>query len=99
MIAFASYALWELRRKTQEEMANSAAYTVAGVSVALLAEVAAPGTWIYWLTIAGPILAEGRVHGYGHVVPFFAGSMVGYYGAAVFSTGAHGVGRRPAQEV
>lgn len=87
VIAFASYALWQMRRKTQEEMANSAAYTVGGLSVALLAEVAAPGTWIYWLTIAGPILAEGRVHGYGRVVPFFAGSMVGYYGAAVSSTG------------
>ena len=99
VIGFASYALWELRRKTQEEMATSAMYTFTGVSVALLAEVAAPGTWVYWLTIAGPILAEARVHGYGHVVPFFGGSLVGYYGAAVFSTGAHGVGRRSAQEV
>ena len=86
VIGFASYALWELRRKTQEEMANSAVYTFTGVSVATLAEVAAPGTWIYWVTIAGPILAEGRVRGYGHVVPFFVGSLVGYYGAAVFST-------------
>ncbi len=86
LIGFATYALWELRRKTQEEMANSAVFTFAGVSVATLAEVAAPGTWIYWATIAGPILAEGRVRGYAHVVPFFAGSLVGYYGAAVFST-------------
>jgi len=86
LIGFASHALWELRWKTQEEMANSAGYTLTGVSVAALAEVAAPGTWIYWVTIAGPILAEGRVRGYGHVVPFFAGSMVGYYGAAVVST-------------
>ena len=67
-------------------MANSAVYTFTGVSVAMLAEVAAPGTWIYWGTIAGPILAEGRVRDYGHVVPFFAGGLVGYYGAAVFST-------------
>ena len=87
MLAFASHALWELRRKTQEEMANSAVYTLAGVSVAMLAEVAAPGTWIYWVTIAGPILAEGRVRGFGHVVPFFVGGLVGYYGAAVVSTG------------
>jgi hypothetical protein len=87
VIGFASYALWELRRKTQEEIATSAMYTFTGVSVALLAEVAAPGTWVYWLTIAGPILAEARVSGYGHVVPFFVGSLVGYYGAAVFSTG------------
>jgi len=86
LVGFASYALWELRRKTQEEMANSAVYTMAGVSVATLAEVAAPGTWIYWVSIAGPILAEGRVHGYAHVIPFFAGSLVGYYGAAIIST-------------
>jgi hypothetical protein len=86
VVGFASYALWELRRKTQEEMATSAVYTLTGISVATLAEVAAPGTWIYWVTIAGPILAEGRVRGYAHVVPFFAGSLVGYYGAAVIST-------------
>ncbi len=86
LIGFASHALWELRRKTKEEVANSATYTAAGVSVALLSEVAAPGTWIYWVTIAGPILAEGRVHGYGHIVPFFVGGLVGYYGAAVVST-------------
>jgi hypothetical protein len=86
LISFATHALWELRRKTKEEMASSGTYTAAGVSVALLAEVAAPGTWIYWVTIAGPILAEGRVHGYGHVVPFFVGGLLGYYGAAVVST-------------
>jgi uncharacterized membrane protein YqgA involved in biofilm formation len=87
LIGFASYSLYELRRRTQEEMANSAAFTFAGIFVAVLAEVAAPGTWIYWVTIAGPILAEGRVHGYGHVLPFFVGGLVGYYGAAVLSTG------------
>ena len=59
--------------------------TYASVSVALLAEVASPGTWIYWLTIAGPILAEGRKSGYGHVVPFFVGGLLGFYGAALFS--------------
>jgi hypothetical protein len=86
LLGFASYSLWELGHKTRQEMEHSAALTYAGVSVALLAEVAAPGTWIYWLTIAGPILAEGRLHGYGHVVPFFVGGLVGYYGAAIFST-------------
>jgi hypothetical protein len=86
LIGFASHALWELRHKTQEEMASSAMYTFTGVSVAMLAEVAAPGTWIYWGAIAGPILAEGRVRGYGHVVPFFVGGLVGFYGAKVFST-------------
>jgi hypothetical protein len=85
VIGFAGYALWGMRRTTEEAMANSAVYTFTGVTVATLAEVAAPGTWVYWITIAGPILAEGRVHGYGHVVPFFAGSVVGYYGAAIFS--------------
>jgi hypothetical protein len=86
VIGFATYALWGMRRTTEEAMASSAVYTFAGVTVALLAEVAAPGTWVYWITIAGPILAEGRVHGYWHVVPFFAGSIVGYYGAALVST-------------
>ena len=87
LIGFACYSLWVMHRKTQEEVANSAAYTFMGVCIATLAEVAAPGTWVYWLTIAGPILAEGRVHGYWHVVPFFAGGLLGFYGTAVFSTG------------
>ena len=82
---FALYGLWNLRHKSQEEAAGAAAYTLAGVSVATLAEVSAPGTWIYWATIAGPILAEGRTRGYLHVVPFFAGSWVGYNGAALVS--------------
>jgi hypothetical protein len=87
----AGSSLWRLRRAKQrrarrEESAMPASYTLASVSVAALAEVTAPGTWIYWGTIAGPILAEGRTRGYGHVVPFFAGGLLGYYGAAVFST-------------
>ncbi|MGA3167207.1 MAG: hypothetical protein ABSF14_13950 [Terriglobia bacterium] len=85
LISFAGYSLWELRHKTREEMASSAALSYVSVSVATLAELAAPGTWIYWLTIAGPILAEGRQRGYWHVVPFFVGGGVGFYGAAVFS--------------
>ena len=85
LIGFATYSLWELRSKTQHEMADSAALTYGSLSVALLAEVASPGTWVYWLTIAGPKLAEGRQHGYGHVVPFFLGSFIGFYGAALFS--------------
>ncbi|HTS71558.1 MAG TPA: hypothetical protein VMO17_21485 [Terriglobia bacterium] len=86
LIGFATYTLIQIHRKTEEEMASSAGFTLAGVVVAEMAEVAAPGTWVYWLTIAGPILAEGRVHGYGHVVPFFVGGAVGFYGAAVFAT-------------
>ena len=85
LISFASYSLWGLRHKTHEKMAGSATLTYASVSVATLAELAAPGTWIYWLFIAGPILAEGRRYGYWHVVPFFVGGVVGFYGAAVFS--------------
>jgi hypothetical protein len=85
LIGFASYALAEMRRRSQAEMADSAALTYASVSVATLAELTAPGTWIYWLTVAGPVLAEGRVKGYGHIVPFFAGGLVGYYGAAILS--------------
>jgi len=83
---FALYALWNLRRKRPEEAVGARAYTLAGVSVATLAEVTAPGTWVYWATIAGPILAEGSTRGYLHIVPFFAGSWVGYNGAAVVST-------------
>lgn len=83
---FATYGLWSLRRANQEKVADAKAYTLAGVTVATLAEVSAPGTWIYWATIAGPILAEGRARGYGHVVPFFVGSWAGYNGAAVLST-------------
>jgi hypothetical protein len=85
LISFAIYSLRESRHKTQQEMAGSATLTYASVSVATLAEVAAPGTWVYWLTIAGPILAEGRQHAYWHVVPFFVGGAVGFYGAGVFS--------------
>jgi len=85
LIGFAAYALAQMRRKTHEQMASSAALTFASVAVATFAELAAPGTWIYWLTVAGPVLAEGRQTGYGHVVPFFAGGVLGYYGAAIFS--------------
>ncbi|HUI42986.1 MAG TPA: hypothetical protein VL523_13560 [Terriglobia bacterium] len=85
LIALAGYALHAMRRQSHQELAASAALTYASVSAASLAELTAPGTWIYWLTVAGPVLAEGRVEGYWHVVPFFAGGLVGYYGAAVVS--------------
>ena len=85
LIGFAVWALLESRHKTPEEMAASAHVTQATVWVAALAEVTAPGTWIYWLTVAGPILSEGRQHGYWRVVPFFAGGLGGYYGAAIFA--------------
>ncbi len=85
LIGFASYSLNAMRGKTQAEMANSATLTYASVTTATLAELTAPGTWIYWMTIAGPILAEGRLRGYWHIVPFFVGSLCGYYGAAIVS--------------
>jgi threonine/homoserine/homoserine lactone efflux protein len=86
LAAFGGYSLLEMRRKSQEEMARSALMSYASVTVAALAELGAPGTWIYWLTVAGPVIAEGRQEGYWHVIPFFVGGLVGYYGAAIFST-------------
>ena len=85
LIGLASYSLLALRRQTHDEMADSLTLTYASVSAASLSELTAPGTWIYWMTVAGPILAEGHVSGYAHIVPFFAGGLVGYYGAAVLS--------------
>jgi len=85
LLGFATFALIELRRKSRQEMAESTVLTYASVSVATLAELTAPGTWVYWLAIAGPIIEEGRHQGYLHIVPFFAGSLFGYYGAALLS--------------
>ncbi len=85
LICFGAYALAESQKKSQEELAKSSAVTRASVSAALLGEAAAPGTWVYWLTIAGPILQEGHTKGYWHVVPFFAGGLFSYYGAAILS--------------
>jgi hypothetical protein len=86
LLAFGSYSLLERRCHSQAEMAQWATLSYASVTVAALAELGAPGTWIYWLAVAGPIIAEGRQSGYWHILPFFVGSLVGYYGAAVFST-------------
>jgi hypothetical protein len=87
LISLAAYSLLATRGKSHDELAKSSALTYASVTAASLAELSAPGTWIYWMTVAGPILAEGRTYGYLHVVPFFAGGLVGYYGAAVLSVG------------
>jgi threonine/homoserine/homoserine lactone efflux protein len=87
LIGFGSYSLREMHRKSHEALGKSEMLTYASVITAALAELTAPGTWIYWLTIAGPILARGRQTGYWHIVPFFAGGLVGYYGAAIVSTG------------
>jgi threonine/homoserine/homoserine lactone efflux protein len=85
LLIFAGYGLGARSGKEDSDVAASSSYTYASVAAATFSEVTSPGTWIYWLTIAGPILAEGRVKGYGHVVPFFAGGLLGYYGAALFS--------------
>ena len=85
LISFGIYALLEARKKSHEEIARSAALTRASVSAALLGELTAPGTWIYWLTIAGPIIEEGRRKGYWHIAPFFVGGLMSYYGAAILS--------------
>ncbi len=82
---FGVYALVEEWKKGQQAVADSVSMTYASLSVALLAQVTAPGTWVFWIGMAGPILAESRQHGYWHVVPFFVGSGVGFYGAAVFA--------------
>jgi hypothetical protein len=85
LIGFAVYSLWEMCTKTQHEIADSTALNYASLSVALFAEVASPGTWVYWITVAGPLIAEGRQKGYGAIAPFFVGGIVGFYGAAVFT--------------
>lgn len=85
LIGFGSYALVEATKKTHEELARSSSVTRASISAALFGEVAAPGTWVFWLTIAGPLLDEGRSKGYWHVAPFFGGSLLSYYGAAILS--------------
>jgi threonine/homoserine/homoserine lactone efflux protein len=86
LIAFGGYALTEMHRKSREELEKSETLTYASLVAASSAELTAPGTWIYWLTIAGPILARGRQTGYLHVTPFFVGGLFGYYGAAILST-------------
>lgn len=85
LLLLGSYALYEMRRKSRDELEKSETLTYVSVIAASLTELSAPGTWIYWLTIAGPILAQGRVSGYTRVAPFFIGGLVGYYGASIFS--------------
>lgn len=85
LLLLGGYSLYEMHRKSREELERSESLTYASVIAASLTELSSPGTWIYWLTIAGPILAEGKRTGYWHVAPFFIGGLVGYYGAAIFS--------------
>lgn len=85
LMGFGFYLLWAHPRKSPEKKDHSWKLTYGSLTLATLVEVTAPGTWVYWLTIAGPVIAEGRLEGYGRVVPFFVGSLVGYYGAAFLS--------------
>ncbi|HVB29496.1 MAG TPA: hypothetical protein VNG91_06785 [Terriglobia bacterium] len=101
LMGFGAYLLWESPRKGLEKKEYSWNLTYGSLALATLVEATIPGTWVYWLAIAGPILAEGRVEGYWRTVPFFAGSLLGYYGAAFLSVwlmawgaGAHKLFRR-----
>ncbi len=85
LAGFGAYLLWENPRKGQEKKACSWKLSSGSLALATLVEASAPGTWVYWLAIAGPIIAEGRVEGYGHILPFFVGSLIGYYGASFLS--------------
>ncbi|MDE3179173.1 MAG: LysE family transporter [Acidobacteriota bacterium] len=85
LLLLGGFSLYQMRAKSRENLADSDTLTYASVIAASLTELSSPGTWIYWLTIAGPILAEGKRTGYWHVAPFFIGGLVGYYGASIFS--------------
>lgn len=85
LVAFGGISLWKAPPKKPGGETHSWTMTRTSVSLATLVEATAPGTWVYWLTIAGPIIAEGRTGGYWRVLPFFAGSVLGYYGAAFVS--------------
>lgn len=85
LIGFGAYLLWENPRKGPEKKEYSWKLSYGSLTLATLVEASAPGTWVYWLAIAGPIIAEGRVEGYWHILPFFVGSLIGYYGASFLS--------------
>ncbi len=85
LMGFGVCLLWKRPRKSPEKSEHSWNLTYSSLTLATLVEVTAPGTWVYWLAIAGPIIAEGRLEGYWRIVPFFVGSLVGYYGAAFLS--------------
>ncbi|MGH9357504.1 MAG: hypothetical protein ACRD10_15380 [Terriglobia bacterium] len=85
LLILGAISLAEMRQKSRGASSAPQGVTYAGVIGASLAEVTSPGTWVYWLTLAGPVLAEGRHEGYLRVAPFFAGGLLGYYGSAVVS--------------
>lgn len=85
LAAFGGISLLSTPGRNPDGKGHSWSMSVSSVSLATLFEVTAPATWVFWLIIAGPVIAEGRTAGYWHIVPFFAGGLVGYYGAAFAS--------------
>jgi hypothetical protein len=85
LVGFGAYLMRERPVKGAEKREYSWKLTYRNLTFATIVEAGAPGTWVYWLTIAGPIIAEGRTQGYWRIVPFFAGSLAGYYGASFLS--------------
>ena len=85
LAGFGAYLMVARPGKKPEKKEYSWKLTYGNITLATLVEASAPGTWVYWLAIAGPIIAEGRVQGYWRILPFFAGSLIGYYGASFLS--------------
>jgi hypothetical protein len=85
LAGFGAYLLWGGCGTGAEKKEYSWKLSYRSLTLATLVEASAPGTWVYWLAVAGPIIAEGRMEGYWHIVPFFVGSLIGYYGASFLS--------------
>jgi hypothetical protein len=85
LMGFGAFLLWAHPRKSPGKREHAWNLTYGSLTLATLAEITSPGTWVYWLAIAGPVIAEGRVEGYWRILPFFVGSLAGYYGAAFLS--------------
>lgn len=85
LAGFGAYLLLENPGNGKEKKRYSWELSGRNLAVATVVEASAPGTWVYWLAVAGPIIAEGRVEGYWSVLPFFVGSLIGYYGASFLS--------------
>ena len=85
LIGFGAYMFWQHPRNSKEKDPYSWKLSYGSLTLATLVEASAPATWVFWLTIAGPIIAQGRVEGYWPILPFFLGSLIGYYGAAFLS--------------
>ncbi len=94
LLTLGAISLIEMRQKSGSLPVARPGMSYSGVIGASLAEVTSPGTWVYWLTLAGPILAQARQTGYLHIAPFFAGGLFGYYGAAVLSVWLLSLGSR-----